>query len=104
MTDCYFHHTKPLAINWLTFHEATLQQLTLHVPSGYKEQYATAEYWKDFKDIVDDIPVTAISPIWTNKGSNSYFDIRGNRIEKPGRGITIIRKENGQTVKVFRRN
>jgi hypothetical protein len=49
------------------------------VPSGCKAQYATAEYWKDFKEIVDDIPATAISPVLTNQDSELYYDIRGNR-------------------------
>ena len=80
MTDCYFHHTTPLNITSKTFYESTRQQLTLHVPSGCKAQYATAEYWKDFKEIVDDIPATAISPVLTNQDSELYYDIRGNRI------------------------
>ena len=85
MTDCYFHHTTPLNIVKETFHESTRQQLTLHVPSGCKAQYATAEYWKDFKEIVDDIPTTAILPVMTKQDAeSSYYDLRGNRLEKTG--------------------
>ena len=82
MTDCYFHHTTPLNITAETFHESTRQQLTLHVPSGCKAQYATAEYWKDFKEIIDDIPTTGILPVLTKQDAESYYDLQGNRLDK----------------------
>ena len=82
MTDCYFHHTTPLNITAETFRESTRQQLTLHVPSGCKEQYATAEYWKDFKEIIDDIPTTGILPVLTKQDAESYYDLQGNRLDK----------------------
>jgi hypothetical protein len=93
MTDCYFRHTTPLNIIAGTFHESTRQQLTLHVPFGCKAQYATAEYWKDFKEIVDDIPVTAILPVQTKQDAESYYDLRGNRLDKtkiPRNSIVIL--------------
>ena len=92
MTDCYFHHTTPLNITGETFHESTRQQLTLHVPSGCKAQYATAEYWKDFKEIVDDIPTTVSVPVLTRQDAESYYDLRGNRVDKtrlPRKSIVI---------------
>ena len=82
MTDCYFHHTTPLNITAETFRESTRQQLTLHVPSGCKAQYATAEYWKDFKEIIDDIPTTGILPVLTKQDAESYYDLQGNRLDK----------------------
>ena len=100
MKDLYVHHTKPLVIDEYTFNETTQRQLTLHVPSGCKDAYKSAPYWKGFSKIVDDI-TSVISPISTETKNAMFFDMKGNRIDNLHHGINIIRHSNGTTRKVI---
>ncbi len=100
MKDLYVHHTKPLVIDEYTFNEKTQQQLTLHVPSGCKDVYKSAPYWKEFSKIIDDI-TSVISPISTETKNAVVFDIKGNRIDDLHHGINIIRHSNGMVKKII---
>lgn len=48
----------PIAIESNTF--STRADVTLYVPLGTKELYLAADYWKDFKEIIEVGPVTTI--------------------------------------------
>lgn len=62
---------------------------TLHVPAGSKKAYAAAEVWKNFANIVDDLPagddndphdVEFKEPptrlvVWLKNGEKAYFDL-----------------------------
>ena len=63
---------------------------TLYVPLGSKEAYQAADYWKDFKEIVE-IDITGIDQITSNEKNNAtIFTLNGKRIDKPQKGINII--------------
>lgn len=67
--DVYCHWETPLNVFFGLFGYAhTLQSCTLHVPEGRTEVYRTAEVWKDFGNIVDDVQ-TNIGTI-ENEGLN----------------------------------
>ena len=100
MKDLYVHHTKPLVIDEYTFNEKTQQQLTLHVPSGCKDVYKSAPYWKGFSKIIDDI-TSGISPISMETKNAIFFDMKGNRIDDLHHGINIIRHSNGMVKKII---
>ena len=102
MTDLYVYHTTPLAISEETLFLPLQQQATLHVPTGCKEAYMTAPYWKDFSKIVDDITSTGIASITTDDEDDQIFDIKGNRIDNLQHGLNIIKKKNGQIVKILK--
>ena len=72
------------------------------MPTGCKEAYMTAPYWKDFSKIVDDITSTGIASITTDDEDDQIFDIKGNRIDNLQHGLNIIKKKNGQVVKIFK--
>ena len=104
MTDLYVYHTTPLAIEdeTLFLPLPSEQKLTIHVPTGCKEAYMAAPYWKDFSKIVDDITSTGIASITTDDEDDQIFDIKGNRIDNLQHGLNIIKKKNGQVVKILK--
>lgn len=63
---------------------------TLYVPKGSKEAYQAADYWKEFKEIIE-IDVTGIDQIVTNEKNNvTIFTLDGKQSNKPQKGINII--------------
>ena len=96
----------PLSISVGTFsHRANA---TLYVPAGTKDAYETADYWKDFKEIVEMEPVpnedtTGINSLTpgspsTGRGSG-YYTLDGLKLgEKPTKKGTYV--VNGQKVMV----
>ena len=63
---------------------------TLYVPKGSKEAYQIAEYWKEFKEIIE-IEGLSIDQIMSNEKNNAkIFTLDGKRISKPQKGINII--------------
>ena len=69
--------------------------VTLHVPKGYKEIYATTDNWAKYGDnIVDDIELEGIRSINNEelKMNNEMFDLQGRRITEPQKGKIYIQK------------
>ena len=54
LTQVYVHITNPLRISRYTF--TNRANATLHVPKGCKSKYQAADYWKEFKNIVEISP------------------------------------------------
>ena len=74
--------------------------VTLHVPKGYKEVYATTDNWAKYSDnIVDDIELEGIRSIKNEqlKMNNEMFDLQGRRVNNPKKGEIYIQK--GRKVK-----
>lgn len=108
---------KPAFINWCVLIGTLRNQGgTLHVPAGCKADYLAASQWKDFTYIDER---ASEYDIYTNAGENTsvigvemhgddctdnhepeYFNIQGQRIERPQKGVNIIRK-GGKAVKVI---
>lgn len=65
--------------------------ITLHVPSGAKDAYATDPYWGRFGTIVDD--VAGVDEIGADSSDvpAEYFTLQGVRVENPASGIYIRR-------------
>jgi len=62
----------------------------LYVPEGSKSAYQTADYWKEFKEIIE-IDPAGINQIMSNQKDNAkIFTLDGKRINKPQKGINII--------------
>ena len=62
----------------------------MYVPQGSKSAYAAADYWKEFKEIVE-IDPSGIDQIMSNGQNNAkIFTLDGKRISKPQKGINII--------------
>ena len=77
------------------FSTNTFKNGTLFVPIGSGEKYKTAEGWKKFNNIVEGKP-TKIESIHTDSDKEtSIYNLKGNRLEKPTKGINIV---NGKKV------
>lgn len=79
------------------------ESTAVHVPKGSKDSYKNADYWKDFSNIVDDIP-TAINNVSGNVylKVKSYFSIDGKSISQPQKGMNIQKMSDGKTIKVLK--
>ena len=85
----------PVAINSYVFTNRT--NATLYVPQGSKSAYQAADYWKEFKEIIE-IDPSGIDQIMSNGQNNAkIFTLDGKRISEPQKGINII---GGQKVVV----
>jgi len=87
LTSVTVLNPTPIAINQDTF---SLTDALLYVPIGSKKAYEAADYWKDFKEIIE-IDVTGIDQLMSNEKNNAkIFTLDGKRIDKPQKGINII--------------
>jgi hypothetical protein len=78
----------PVAIVQNVFSNRT--NATLYVPKESKEAYLAADYWKEFKEIIE-IDPAIIDQIMSNGQYNAtIFTLDGKRISKPQKGINII--------------
>ena len=64
--------------------------VTLHVPAGCKEIYASTAPWSYFLNIVDDVETGIVIPSVSNDRSLTVFNLQGQRVAKPGKGVYII--------------
>lgn len=63
---------------------------TLYVPTGTKDAYQNAEYWKNFTNIVE-IDPSGVQTITLDKGINApVYDLNGRKLKEPSKGINII--------------
>ena len=75
---------------------------TLYVPTGSKEAYQAANFWKDFMNIVEiDDPDGISSSTMDELENTSIYDLNGRKLDKPQRGINIIRMSDGTSRKVL---
>ena len=99
LTDIYCHIEEPLTINSNVFTNVPKTTCTLHVPIGSKEKYEVADVWKDFLNIVEDLP-TGIVSIENSQliiDNDVWHTLNGVRLNgKPTKaGVYIV---NGKTV------
>ena len=95
----------PVAINQYVFTNRT--NATLYVPKGSKSAYQVADYWKEFKEIVeidpsgiDEISIQENGFDNINQEGAVWYSIDGKRASEPQRGLNIIRMKDGTTRKV----
>lgn len=75
---------------------------TLYVPTGSKEAYQVANFWKDFMNIVEIDDPDGIQPATFEKTKNAtIYDLNGKKLDKPQKGINIIRMSDGTSRKVL---
>ena len=89
--------------NSYTFSNAA--NATLYVPKGTYAAYKAAQYWQDFKEIVEYERETGIWPIENGHLSldsdGGAYDLNGRRLARMQRGLNIVRYADGSTRKVM---
>lgn len=91
---------KPHSIQ--NFSNRTYIDVTLYVPKGTKALYESTDGWRQFFNIQEGDPTTGIVSTKddVNKVEVSRYDIRGQRLSAPRKGINIVRYSDGTTAKI----
>ena len=74
---------------------------TLYVPEESVEAYKSAKQWKDFYNILPIDPTGIIAIKNAQLTNDKYFDSNGREIPTLQKGLNIVKKANGQTLKVL---
>lgn len=97
LTELYSLNTTPPKTNKGSFANNQYMTINVYVPHEALEAYQSADGWKNFWT-VKGIAGTSIDNVDADtENSNVYYDLRGNRLNTPKRGINII---NGKKVMV----
>lgn len=88
LKDVINYATVPQPIYEGTFLEVPAGA-TLHVKQGCKSAYEAAEYWNKFNIVEDADVITSISNVEQHTGSNASFNLNGQRVDMPAKGIYI---------------
>jgi hypothetical protein len=105
LTSVTAYNPTPASIAIYTFTNRT--NATLFVPIGSKAAYEAADYWKEFKEIIE-IDPTGIEQISVqgngygniDQEGATWYTLDGKRASEPQRGLNIIRMSNGKTRKL----
>ena len=91
---------KPHEINY--FLNSTYASAILYVPKGTKALYESTDGWKQFFNIQEGEPTTGIVSTKddVSKVEVSRYDIKGQRLNAPRKGINIVRYSDGTTEKI----
>lgn len=77
------------------FKDVDVASATLMVPVTAVEKYKTADQWKEFGTIIG-IDVVGISSLSMDNSTNDIiYDVRGNKLAQPHKGVNII---NGKKI------
>ena len=99
LTDISCHIEEPLTIAVNVFENVPTNTCTLHVPIGSKEKYQAADVWKDFLNIVEDLPtgIVSIDNSQLTIDNDVWYTLKGVRLNgKPTKtGVYIV---NGKKV------
>ncbi|MBR3390642.1 MAG: hypothetical protein IKI48_00875 [Prevotella sp.] len=88
-----------MTIDSYVFNNVPKNTCTLHVPIGSKVKYQAADVWKDFLNIVEDLPtgIVSIDNSQLTIDNGVWYTLNGVRLNgKPTKaGVYIV---NGKTV------
>jgi len=93
-------NSTPPTIASQSFTDTQYETVEVHVLIGSLEVYKTANVWKNFKKIFDN--VTAVEKV-TEEGvrEKAVYDLQGRKTNGMKRGLNIVRFSDGTTRKVF---
>lgn len=104
LKDVYALRTSPAeyGADGNCFDDVPTSTCTLHVPAGCKDAYASLAPWSAFENIVEFDP-TAINQLEHNaeKNVSESFNLQGQRISVPQRGVNIIRYSDDTSKKIL---
>ena len=84
------------------FSNRTYIDVTLYVPKGTKALYESTDGWRQFFNIQEGDPTTGVASTRDDrqKVEVSRYDINGQRLDSPRKGINIVRYSDGTTAKI----
>ena len=100
LRDVYCRGTKIPETDPDAFGSTYIEDATLHVPASALEDYMTTKPWSgfgEFEAITTGISKTRLDDI----SEGSIYDLRGNRLHHPQKGIRIIKSPNAPVKKVL---
>ena len=95
LTTLYSLNTTPPSVGSDNFTNNQYMTLNVFVPQEALEAYQNAEPWNNFWNL-QGFDATGVENVKAEGGNaNTYYDLRGNRLDAPKRGLNII---NGKKV------
>ena len=82
------------------FEGTPIEKGTLHVVDDLVDAYKFLYPWKGFGAIVGLTEDTGINNITLDSTGAHFYDMLGNRLDYPRKGLNIIREKNGRTRKI----
>ena len=107
LKNFYSYPEVPIDYMYYVFEGIDIKNATLHVPGNSIDTYNSSYPWKNFGTIVplnnDDPNPTGIlsTTLQQNTKLLYYFTIEGKHIEKPNKGIYVVRMSDGSIKKVI---
>ncbi|MBR7028032.1 MAG: leucine-rich repeat domain-containing protein, partial [Bacteroidaceae bacterium] len=102
LEDIYALRTDPAAYDCATY-AFSEYSATLHVPAGSQEAYSKTVPWAWFTKTVEEEDLTAIQSLTLtpSEAGESYYNLQGQRIAEPQKGIVIVRYSDGTSRKMY---
>ena len=106
LTSVIVKMENPCVIYSGCFHDYVYNNSTLYVPNGTIDKYRSTNYWSRFAHIEEGVP-SGMDTINLSDSKTSHevecYDVKGNRLYTPQKGLYIIRMSDGTTKKVIKR-
>lgn len=101
LTEVISEIETPFAINIKTFSDNAYNNALLSVPKGTLDKYKTTEGWNQFFNIAES--ETSNINKFESKGiyEQMRYSINGSVVNKPSKGINIIKMKDGTTKKII---
>ena len=95
LTTLYSLNTTPPNVSYDNFTNDQYKTLNVFVPQEALEAYWSAKLWREFWHL-QGFDATEVEHVKAGSGNaNIYYDLRGNRLDAPKRGLNIV---NGKKV------
>lgn len=98
-----------ITVNWLipakvgdsALKDVDKKKCILYVPQGSCQDYFLADFWGDFKNIVEFDP-TGVDKVTTSTNAKevSRYSVNGQRLSAPTKGLNIVKYSDGSVKKV----
>ena len=97
---CYAQDTPD--VDSYTFYDVEANEVMLVVPDEAVEKYKSHEIWGKFSiETPTNINEVESSKLKVDSSSGEWYDLSGRKLDKPQKGISIIRMSDGTTRKVM---
>jgi hypothetical protein len=98
LTSVTVLNPTPVSIDYFVF--ANRANATLYVPKGSKSAYQEANYWKEFKEIIEIAPSSIEQTMGSENDKAMIFTTSGKRVDNLKKGVNIILMKDGTMRKV----